>query len=189
MSHPLQPMSIARALLFTVLGSLQLLSEVMVIWAFPDAVACMARHCHFTVYRDAVVCMAWHCHFSVYSGVYAHFYLLVRASGIIDCLFMTMIQKCWTGIWEMNKYESTRGGMQSLDLFMTLMTSYCIKKSNRKIVRGLPKLIPRLVVAVSASVVGISGRTVSKRIPMPRILLFLAVSKVNRFVTCGSTKM
>jgi hypothetical protein len=89
---------------------------------------------------------------------------------------MTMIQKCWTGIREMNKYESTRGGMQSLELLMTLMASYCIKKSNRKIARGLPKLIPRLVVAVSASVVGISGRTVSIRISMPRILLFLAVS-------------
>jgi hypothetical protein len=38
-----------------------------------------------------------------------------------------------------------------------------------------------LVVAASAIVVGISGRTVSIRIPMARILLFLAVSKVNRF--------
>jgi hypothetical protein len=89
----------------------------------------------------------------------------------------------------MNKYESTRGGMESLELLMTLMASYCIKKSNRKIARGLPELIPRLVVAASASVVGISGRTGSKRIPMPRILLFLAVSNVNRFVTCGSNKM
>jgi hypothetical protein len=61
-----------------------------------------------------------------------------------------------------------------------------MKKSNRKIARGLPKLIPRLVVAASAVVVGIPGRTLSIRIPMARILLFLAVSKVNRFVTRGS---
>jgi hypothetical protein len=30
---------------------------------------------------------------------------------------MTMIRKCWTGIREMNKYESTRGGMRFLELF------------------------------------------------------------------------
>ncbi len=36
---------------------------------------------------------------------------------------MTMIRKCWTGIREMNKYESTRGGMRSLELLMTFCRS------------------------------------------------------------------
>jgi hypothetical protein len=44
---------------------------------------------------------------------------------------MTVIQKCWTGIWEMNKYESTREGMRSLELLMTLTASYQeIKQKN-----------------------------------------------------------
>ncbi len=90
----------------------------------------------------------------------------------------------------MNKYESTHGGMRSLEFLMMLMASYQeMKQKNSERTGWLPKLIPRLVVAAFAVVVGISGRTVSIRIPMQRILLFLAVSKVNRFVTRGSNKM
>jgi hypothetical protein len=79
----------------------------------------------------------------------------------------------------MNKYELTRGGMRSLELLMTLMASYQeIKQKNSE--RTAETHTKILVVAASAIVVGISGRTVSIRIPMLRILLFLAVSKVNR---------
>jgi hypothetical protein len=59
---------------------------------------------------------------------------------------MTMIQKCWTGIREMNKYESTRGGMQSLELLMMLMASYQEIKQN---IRGRENLEIRIKLVIS----------------------------------------
>jgi hypothetical protein len=74
---------------------------------------------------------AWLYELAVVVVVATVVFLLVRASGSNNRIYMTMIRKCWTGIREMNKYELTRGGMRSLELLMTLTASYQeIKQKN-----------------------------------------------------------
>ncbi len=101
-------------------------------------------------------------------------FLLVRASGIIEYIWQ----------WQENvgqeyrKWTKLNWHVEVCNLWSFWWCwRHHIKKSNRKIARGLPKLIPRLVVAASVIVVGISGRTVSIRIPMARILLFWPLAR------------